>query len=157
MTGHIKVKFSLAESKDLNEILRLLSDDGIGISKEIFSSNSIDPAYISAFQEIEADPNNEILIGKIEDTLVAVLQVTYIPNLTLRGSKRAQIEGVRVASEMRGKGLGHELFAFALQRAKSKGCRLMQLTTNTLRKDAIRFYESLGFTASHVGLKKEIE
>lgn len=144
------VVFLEATLNDLSEIISLLMDDDLGSARE--NNSSLAP-YISAFNEISTDPNNELIVGKIEERVVAVLQLTYIPNLTLRGCKRVQIEGVRVASSVRGQGIGRKIFEFALDRAKAKGCKLAQLTTNKARVEAFRFYESLSFKATHEGFK----
>ncbi len=144
------VEFSEPVLDDLTDIVHLLMDDELGSSRE--SANLLEP-YIKAFLEIKKDPNNELIIGKIDGKIIAVLQLTYIPNLTLRGTKRAQIEGVRVASPVREHGIGQQLVEFALERAKEKGCKLVQLTTNKTRVKAFRFYESLSFEATHEGFK----
>lgn len=151
----LEVVFTDAVMSDLPEIIALLADDQLGSTRES-TSNVIDPGYFTAFNEILADPNNDLVIGKLEGKVVAVLQVTYIPNLTLKGSKRAQIEGVRVSSSLRGQGIGRKLFAFTLARAKSRGCRLVQLTTNKSRPEAYLFYESLNFKPTHEGFKLEL-
>lgn len=85
-----------------------------------------------------------------------VLQMTYIPSLTFRGGWRVQIEGVRIDSSLRAMGLGHRLFTWAIERARSKGCHLVQLSTDKARPDALRFYQSLGFVASHEGMKMRL-
>ena len=168
------LQFCVATEADLPAIVAMLADDTLGGKRETLGI-AVDPAYYQAFAEISADPNNELIIGKMdgptaasgsgkliggtlnqsrdENEVVAVLQLTYIPNLTLKGTKRVQIEGVRVSSAYRGQKIGQQLFDFALQRARDKGCKLAQLTTNEARADAARFYQNLGFRASHVGFK----
>ena len=89
--------------------------------------------------------------------MAGVFQLTFIPNLTYQGGKRALIEGVRVAGAMRGQGVGRTMFRWAIERAREKGCRIVQLTTNKQRPDAIRFYESLGFESTHEGMKLMID
>jgi GNAT superfamily N-acetyltransferase len=147
-----KIEFLDATQDDLPEIISLLVDDELGKQREI-KGNSLNPAYLAAFQEISSDKNNELIVGKKDRKVIAVLQVTYIPNLTLQGSKRALIEGVRVSSQLRGQGVGRKLFEFVFDRARKRGCKLMQLTTNKSRPDAYRFYENLGFNATHEGFK----
>lgn len=146
------IEFRIATITDLPQILALLADDDLGRTRETITEE-IAPAYLDAFKEIEADSNNELIVGVAGHDVVAVLQVTYIPNLTLKGTKRAQIEGVRVSSKIRGQGLGTRLFDFAFQRARERGCKLAQLTTNKTRTDAIRFYENIGFKITHEGMK----
>jgi GNAT superfamily N-acetyltransferase len=113
-------------------------------------------SYHSAFEAIDGDPNNELVVGELDGRVVAVLQLTCIPTLTRRGSRRALLEGVRVEASVRSGGLGRKLVAWAIERAREKGCRLVQLTSDKRRRDAIRFYESLGFVASHEGMKLEL-
>lgn len=146
------VEFGNAVVEDLPEIIFLLADDELGKSRELTAS---DPVYLDVFQEISADPNNELIVGKADGRVVAVLQVTYIPTLVQGGAKRALIEGVRVSSTMRGQGVGKKLFSYVLARAKGKGCKLAQLTTNKARSETgtFQFYETLGFKATHEGYK----
>ena len=149
------LQFRLATPTDLPIIVGLLVDDVLGEHREaaLADVGKIDPAYQIAFDEIAADPSNELIVGVLNGKTVAVLQLTYIPNLTLRGQKRVLIEGVRVSSHCRGQKIGHRLFEFALTRARERGCRLAQLTTNKARPDAARFYAAFGFEETHVGFK----
>lgn len=149
------VHFRTASRTDLPQIVALLADDELGRTREAASA-ALAPEYLSAFDEIEADPNNELVVGVRAGEVLAVLQLTFIPNLTLKGSRRAQIEGVRVASNVRGQGLGQKLVEYAFERARARGCRLVQLTTNKTRVDAVRFYESLGFASTHEGMKLQL-
>lgn len=144
--------FREARKEDFPQIIHLLLDDELGEKRESFRE-VVESEYVSAFHEIEKDPNNEILVGTFGSQVVAVLQMTFIPNLTLKGTKRALIEGVRVASSRRGQGIGKLLFDYALERARQRDCGLAQLTTNKSRSEAIRFYETIGFKATHEGLK----
>nr|AIA18381.1 Acetyltransferase (GNAT) family [uncultured bacterium] len=146
------IQFLNATQDDLSELISLLADDELGKVREQ-NAAEIDSAYQIAFQEITSDKNNELIVGKRNGKVIAVLQVTYIPGLTLRGSKRALIEGVRVSSQLRGQGTGRKLFYFAFEQAKKRGCKVVQLTTNKTRTDAHRFYESVGFKGTHEGFK----
>ena len=110
-------------------------------------------SYYDAFDQIDADPNNELIVAECDGKVVGVLQLTFIPYLTYQGSWRALIEGVRVHKDYRSKGIGKELFTWAIERAGTKPCKIVQLTSDKNRPEAIRFYESLGFKASHEGLK----
>ena len=147
-----KIEFKNATRDDLPEIVFLLADDELGKTRES-TSTSLDPAYVSAFEEIDRDPNNEIIVGKLGGKVVAVMQITYIANLTFKGAKRAIIEGVRVASSLRRKGVGGRLFELAFAKAKARNCKIAQLTSNKTRKGAFRFYEGLGLKATHEGFK----
>lgn len=148
--------FRIAQQGDLSKIVSMLADDALGSQREEFT-DPLKPCYIDAFSHIQADPNNEIIVAvAADDQLLGFLQITYIPNLTLQGSWRAQLEGVRVNASKRSEGIGKALIEHAIQRAKAKGCRMVQLTSNSTRKDALRFYASLGFIPSHIGFKLTI-
>jgi ribosomal protein S18 acetylase RimI-like enzyme len=144
--------FRQATSSDVPDIVRMLADDALGTKRESYGTPLPD-SYYAAFDAISADPNNELVVACLAGRVVGVLQVTFIPYLTYRGSWRAQIEGVRVDASMRSHGVGRKLLEWAIARAGQRGCRLVQLTSDKTRADAIRFYESLGFVASHEGLK----
>jgi len=146
------LEFREARRSDLAAIVALLADDELGAGRESTAGEPAD-CYVRAFEEIAADPNNELIVVCSGDEIVGTLQLTFIPNLTFQGGRRAQIEGVRVKNAARGRGIGREMMAWAIARAREKGCRLLQLTSNKQRTDAIRFYQSLGFKASHEGMK----
>ena len=146
------LRFRRATREDVPAIVALLAADPLGAKRETYTS-PLPESYYAAFEAIERDPNNELVVGEIEDRVVAVLQMTFIPYLTYRGGRRALIEGVRVSSEIRSRGIGRTLFEWAIERARVRGCHMVQLTSDKARPDAIRFYESLGFVASHEGLK----
>ena len=144
--------FRQATEEDLDAIVYMLSDDKMGSKRERYE-HPLPESYIKAFHAIEADPNIELIVACDGDTVVGVQQVTFTPHITYRGGWRATIEGVRTTSNERGKGLGSQLIRYAIQRGKERGCHIVQLTTDKQRPDALRFYERLGFTASHEGLK----
>ncbi len=146
------LRFRSSLRADLPVIIGLLADDVLGSEREALRE-PLPAAYIAAFEEIERDARNELVVAEDAGTVVGVLQLTFIPGLTYQGGERAQIEGVRVAASHRGKGVGRHLIEWAIERASSRGCRLVQLTTDKRRPDAHRFYESLGFVASHEGMK----
>ncbi len=133
-----------------------MADDPLGATRERFE-NPLPESYEKAFDLIDQDNNNELLVLENErDGVVGVLQITYIPYLTYQGSWRALIEGVRIDKSHRAGGLGSMLILEAIERAKQKNCRLVQLTSDKARPEAIQFYEKLGFTASHEGLKLKL-
>ena len=144
--------FRRATVDDVPTIVALLADDPLGATRETVAT-PLPESYLTAFAAIDRDPNNELVVGTVDDAVVAVLQLTFIPSITHRGSWRALIEGVRVAADMRSRGIGEALFDWAVARAKKRGCGMVQLTSDKQRPDAIRFYESLGFVASHEGMK----
>lgn len=147
--------FRIATKHDLERIVEMLADDVLG-SKRERNERPLPDSYIKAFQAITADPNNELLVACRGDEVIGVQQITFTPYITYQGGWRATIEGVRTSSSERGKGLGTELIRFGIQRAKERGCHVVQLTTDKKREDALRFYESLGFKASHDGLKMHL-
>ena len=146
----MNVIFRTARREDVPAIVALLADGALGAKREKTS----DPAvYAAAFEAVEASPDNEIIVGELDGAIVACLQLTVIPGLGRSGALRAQIEAVRVASSTRGMGLGDRLMREAIDRARDRGCGLVQLTSDKERVDAHRFYERLGFVASHEGMK----
>jgi GNAT superfamily N-acetyltransferase len=149
------LSFRRAERRDLDAIVRLLADDPLGAARETWSQPLL-PAYEAAFEAIHADPNNELAVACLDDAVVGVLQLTFIPSLTYRGRWRALIEGVRVDARLRGRGVGRAFFEWAIARARERGCHLLQLTTDKSRADAKAFYEGLGFVASHEGMKLKL-
>lgn len=152
MNDSSDVTFRPAIRADLEEIVRLLADDPLGATREN-ASVPLDAGYETAFAAIDGDPNNELILAEMDGRIAGVLQVTFIPYLTYKGSWRALIEGVRVAADRRSGGIGRRMIEHAIGRARERGCHLVQLTTDKRRPDALRFYESLGFIASHEGMK----
>lgn len=146
------VSFREATAGDVPAIVALLADDILGKGREEADL----AAYRDAFARIDADPNNFQIVGALGDRVVACYQLTIIPGLSLSATTRAQMEGVRVASDMRGRGVGAALLADAEKRARVAGATLLQLTMNRTRVDSHRFYESNGFAPSHVGFKKAL-
>jgi len=132
--------------------VRLIADDGLGRGRED-TTEPLAACYLRAFDALERDPNNEMIVMAWDGAVVGYLQLTFIPGLSRRGAWRAQIESVRIASALRGQGLGRRLFEWAIARAKEKNCGLVQLTSDKARAEAHRFYSSLGFVASHEGMK----
>jgi ribosomal protein S18 acetylase RimI-like enzyme len=146
------VEFTIrrATFADVPAIIALLADDEIGASRETPHDRA---PYEESFAAIAADQNQLLVVGERAGQIVATMQLTFIPGLSRRGTWRAQIEGVRVASSARGGGLGEDLMQWAIEQARSRGCAIVQLTSDARRQDAHRFYERLGFTASHTGFK----
>ncbi|MFK7959060.1 MAG: GNAT family N-acetyltransferase [Phycisphaerales bacterium] len=130
----------------------MLADDALGQTRET-TTGADDVAYRAAFDAIDRDPNHALLLAETDGAIAGMLQWTLVPGLTYCGGWRGMIEGVRVDANLRGHGVGHALIAEAIERFREAGCRLVQLTTDKRRPDAIRFYEDLGFTPSHEGMK----
>ena len=152
----MSLSYRAATHDDLFTLVAMLADDNLGAAREDIST-PLNQAYSTAFDAIDADPNNELIVVEREGQIVGTLQLTFIPYLTYIGSWRCLIEGVRIHKDFRGQGLGTQFFKWAIQRAKERGCHMVQLTSDKQRTDAIRFYESLGFVASHEGFKLKLE
>lgn len=148
----MELSIRCATRADVSAIVQMLADDMLGARREV-TGDSLPASYYEAFAAIESDPNNEILIATTGARVVASLQLTYTPSLSYRGSWRATIESVRTVSNLRGQGIGTVLVKHAIERARTRDCGSVQLTTHKLRVDARRFYERLGFAASHEGMK----
>ncbi|MFI6257675.1 GNAT family N-acetyltransferase [Micromonospora zamorensis] len=144
------VTYREAVRGDLPAVIVLLADDVLGKARDF---TEVDEAYERAFADISADPRNQLIVAEQDTELVGCLQITYIPGLGRHGAERSLIESVRVRSDRRGQGLGRELMTWAVDQARQRGCALVQLTTDKTREDAHRFYLSLGFVASHEGMK----
>lgn len=142
-----------ATKKDIPAIVEMIANDELGKLREDYKA-PLPQKYYDAFINIAADPNQElVVIEKESGQVIGTLQVSFIQYLTYQGGIRAQIEAVRVHEDYRGQGIGQELFEWAIQRAKRKGAHIVQLTTDKKRPKTLRFYEKLGFTSSHFGMK----
>jgi GNAT superfamily N-acetyltransferase len=145
-------QFRQAKREDVRAIVKLLREDAIASQREP-EVGVLDDAYLDAFDAIAADERQFLVVAEVDGEVVGTLQLSFIPYLTYGGGERAQIEAVRVASSMRGSGVGRSMFDWAVEQARARGCHLVQLTMDKRRDDARRFYESLGFEASHEGFK----
>jgi GNAT superfamily N-acetyltransferase len=148
--GELEVRRALAA--DVPAILGLLREDAIGAGRE----TAPDAVYAAAFAAVDADPHQLLLVVRDGAGVVATMQVTFIPGLSRGGTLRAQLEAVRVASRLRGSGLGSAFLAWVLEECRRRGASLVQLTTDARRADARRFYERAGFVASHTGMKLDL-
>lgn len=146
------MKFRKANKNDLASIVSLLADDDLGSQREKFE-DPLPAVYYEAFDAIEAQNGNQIILAIENEQVIGCLQLTIIPGLARQGMKRAQIEAVRVSRNYRGKKIGEKLFEEAILIARIENCGMVQLTTDKQRGDAHRFYESLGFSSSHEGMK----
>ncbi|HSK72920.1 MAG TPA: GNAT family N-acetyltransferase [Pyrinomonadaceae bacterium] len=147
-----EIVFRQAMREDLSEIVRMLADDFLGSRRERYE-NPLPESYVKAFEEIEADKNNELIIAEKDGEIVGTLQITFTPSISFQGGKRATVESVRIDEKYRGQGIGKKLMLWAINRAREENCLMLQLTTNADRNDAHRFYENLGFKGSHLGMK----
>lgn len=147
--------FRRAREADLPAIVALLADDELGRTRED-ATMPPNAKYRAAFAAIDRDPNQYLAVAERDGAVIGCLQLSFIPGLSRLGLWRGQIESVRIASDARGGGLGRAMFEWAIGECRRRGCGLVQLTTDKARPDARRFYESLGFTASHEGMKRSL-
>ena len=148
--------FRDATIDDIDAVVALLADDTLGAAREQYET-PLPQAYVSAFEDLSDQPGNHLIVA-VDDAgaVKACLQLTMTPFISHQGMKRATIEGVRVARDLRGEGLGKKLLEYAIEEARAAGCGLMQLSSDRTRGDAQRFYEGLGFEASHTGMKLKL-
>ncbi len=151
----IDLTFRRANAADLEDIVALLADDELGRRRED-PDPPLNPRYIDAFAAIDADRNQFLAVVEEGGEIVGCLQLSFIPGLSRLGLWRGQIESVRIASSRRGGGLGKRMFEWAIDECRKRGCEIVQLTTDKFRAGARRFYEQLGFVASHEGMKLEL-
>ena len=172
------IEFRAATRADVPAILAMLEDDEItrgrmnenddtGRGRKDKNDGTVrgrmdviaedaDAVLWRAFEAIDADPRNELIVADFDGAVIGTCQLTFTPSLSRGGAERMTIEAVRVRRDRRGTGVGRAMMAWALDRARERGCRLAQLTTDRRRADAQRFYESLGFVPSHVGMKRTL-
>lgn len=142
-----------ATKKDIPAIVEMIANDELGRLREDVQ-NPLPQKYYDAFNLIESDPNHELMVfEEVSGKIIGTLQLSFLQYLTYQGGIRAQIEAVRVHQDYRSKGIGQQLFDWAIQRAREKGAHVIQLTTDKKRPNALKFYEKLGFMASHEGMK----
>ncbi|MER6438139.1 MULTISPECIES: GNAT family N-acetyltransferase [unclassified Streptomyces] len=146
--GDLEIRPAVAD--DVPAIVAMLADDALGAQRE--SPDDLTP-YLAALERLSGDPNQHLVVAVREGRIVGTLQLTIIPGLSRRGSTRALIEAVRVHTDERGSGLGTRIIEWAIAESRRQECRLVELTSDASRTDAHRFYERLGFTASHLGFK----
>ncbi|MBC2865863.1 GNAT family N-acetyltransferase [Streptomyces mexicanus] len=146
--GDLEIRQAVAD--DVPAIVAMLADDPLGAQRE--SPDDLEP-YLAALERLRADPNQHLVVAVREGRVVGTLQLTVIPGLSRRGAVRSIIEAVRIHADARGDGLGTRLIEWAIEESRRLGCQLVQLTSDRTRIDAHRFYERLGFEASHIGFK----
>ena len=150
----MRLTFREATPRDVPVVVALLTDDVLGHARETATEDD----YLRAFDQMSDEPQNHLIVGENQEgEIVATYQITFVSGLSLAATRRAQIESVRIASHLRGHGLGAQMLADAEARARLAGCGLLQLTMNTNREDAHRFYISQGFEATHTGFKRRLD
>jgi GNAT superfamily N-acetyltransferase len=146
------IRFRLAKRADLPSIVRMLADDDLGSQRERYE-DPLPEAYYSAFEQLESDPNHELIVAEHNGEVIGTLHLMFLPSISFQGRVRAQIESVRVDKRFQSRGIGSAMMGWSIQRAKQRGAHIVQLTTHKTREDAHRFYERLGFKGSHLGMK----
>lgn len=146
------IAFRDARREDVAAVVALLADDDFGAKRQTGALSG----YLAAFDAMKAQGVSHLIVGEMEGRIVATYQLTFIAGLSHRATRRAQIESVRVASDLRGRGIGRQMMRDAEDRARAAGCGLLQLTTQKVRERAQAFYEGLGFTPSHIGYKRDL-
>jgi GNAT superfamily N-acetyltransferase len=144
------VRFRRATSEDVSAIVAMLADDALGATRE--SPGDLTP-YLDAFMMIDTDPHQLLVICEQDGAIAGTMQLSFIAGLSRKGATRALVEAVRIHRDARGSGLGTRMMEWAISEARDRGCVMVQLTTDASRTDAHRFYERLGFEATHVGYK----
>ena len=147
-----EIMFRLARRADLPSIVRMLADDDLGSQRERYEDPLLESYYI-AFKQIDNDPNHELIVAELNGAVIGTLHLMFLPSISFQGSLRAQIESVRVDKKFQGRGIGSEMMKWTIKRASERGAHVVQLTTHQSREAAHRFYERLGFKASHLGMK----
>lgn len=147
-----ELTFRRASRADLPRVVQLMTEDVLGQAREQFSDPLPQP-YYDAFQRIDADPMHELIVVERDGRVVATMHLMELNSLTRLATKRLEVEGVRVEATLRGQRIGEAMMKWAIARAAARGCGIVQLTTDVRRKDAHRFYERIGFVATHVGMK----
>ncbi len=151
------MKFRKATKNDVSEIVEMIADDELGNTRENFQI-PLPTEYLNAFENINTDQNQELIVIENENSeIIGTFQLSFIQYLTYRGGIRAQIEAVRIRKDQRGLGIGKTMFKWAINRVKERNAHLLQLTTDKKRPKAIKFYEDLGFKATHKGMKMHFE
>lgn len=152
----IKIIIREANHYDLPSVIQLLADDPLGAHRED-SAMPPNAAYQKSWEIIHNSNNTEIFVVEADSSIIGVAQIDYLHYLTYQGGCRAQVEGVRIHHKYRSHGIGEQLFQFLIEKAKQRGCHLVQLTTDKSRPGALKFYEKLGFVASHTGMKLHLD
>ena len=147
-----RLSFRPAAVADLPFIVRLIVEDAVAPTGDD-PAEATDTAYVAALAAIDADPNQELTVAELAGEPVGTLQLTYIPGLMRRGMWRGLIESVHIVPAHRNRGLGSEMIRWAVERCRSRGCGVVQLTSSKVRIDSHRFYRRLGFEQSHEGFK----
>jgi len=150
------ITFRLAQRSDVPSIVRMLADDELGSQREKYAE-SLPESYYVAFEQIDHDPNHELIVAELDGEVIGTLQLMFLPSISFQGGLRAQVESVRVDKSYQGRGIGSDMMKWTINRARERGAHVVQLTTHKSREDAHRFYERLGFKGTHLGMKLSLK
>ncbi len=148
----MSLTYRKAVEADLPFIVTLITEDSVRVTNDK-PDEPFHPRYVAALRELDADPNQLMIVALLDSETVGTLQLTFIPGIAALGTKRCLVEAVHIAPAHRNKGLGTQMIEWAIAQARERGCGMVQLTSNKMRLDAHRFYERLGFLKSHEGFK----
>lgn len=148
----MSLTYRQAVEADLPFIVRLITEDAVRATDDR-PDEPFHPRYVAALRELDADPNQMLMVAVLDGETVGTLQLTFIPGIAGLGTRRCLVEAVHIAPTHRNKGLGSQMIPWAIDQARQRGCGMVQLTSNKKRHDAHRFYERLGFLKSHEGFK----
>jgi GNAT superfamily N-acetyltransferase len=151
-----EINFRLATRADLPAVVRMLADDQLGSQRERYE-DPLPQTYYAAFEQIDIDPNHELVVAELNGEPIGTLHLMFLPSISFQGGLRAQIESVRVDKSYRNQGIGNKMMKWTIERARERGAHAVQLTTHQSRVAAHRFYENLGFKATHLGLKLSLK
>jgi GNAT superfamily N-acetyltransferase len=150
------IRFRRATRAELPSIVHMLADDELGSQRERVE-NPLPESYYAAFEQINNDPNHELIVAERNGEVIGTLHLMFLPSVSFQGGLRAQVESVRVDKRFQSQGIGSEMMKWAMDRARQRGAHVLQLTTHKSRVDAHRFYERLGFQGSHLGMKLSLK
>ena len=151
-----EIAFRLATRADLLSIVRMLADDELGSQRERYK-DPIPESYYAGFEQINNDPNHDLIVAELNGEVIGTLHLMFLPSISFQGGLRAQVESVHVDKNYQNRGIGSEMMKWTIERARGRGAHVVQLTTHQSREDAHRFYERLGFKATHLGMKLSLE
>jgi GNAT superfamily N-acetyltransferase len=100
---------------------------------------------ISIFKKMTQYPDYQLYISKFGNKIVGSFALLIMDNLAHFGAPSAIVEDVVVSENYQNRGVGKLMMEFAIEKAKTKGCYKMVLSSNQKRINAHRFYENLGF------------
>lgn len=151
-----EILFRRARRADLPSVVRMLAEDDLGSQRERYDE-PLPESYSSAFEQIDNDPNHELIVAERNGEVIGTLHLMFLPSVSFQGGLRAQVESVRVDKLFQSQGIGSQMMKWAVERARQRGAHIVQLTTHKTRLDAHRFYERLGFKGTHLGMKLNLK